>query len=67
MQKIARAIDEELPAGWGFILMAFPCSDVALEINRCNYVANCKREDAVKVIREWLSKQTPENFGTHEP
>ena len=54
LQEIAREIDERLPEGWGFVLMAFPFGEH--EGRRLNYVANCKREDGLRVIREWLEK-----------
>jgi hypothetical protein len=63
LPKIAAMIDEELPEGWGFMLFAFPFGD---EQGRCNYIAKCRREDAVKIVREWLEKQAPEKWGKHE-
>lgn len=63
LQKIAWLIDEELPEGWGFLLMAFPYGE---QDGRVNYVAKCQREDGIKVVREWLNKQdNPDNFGKH--
>jgi hypothetical protein len=63
LQKIAHSVNEQLPEGWGFILMAFPYDEPN---GRLNYVASCKREDGIKVVREWLKKQSnPDNFGKH--
>lgn len=62
LQKIAHLVDEELPDGWGFVLFAFPFGE---NEGRLNYVAKAPREDAVKLIKEWLDKQSPENFGRH--
>lgn len=63
LQKIARMIDEELPDGWGFMIFAFPFNE---SDGRLNYVANAPREDAIKVLKEWLDKQkSPDNFGKH--
>jgi hypothetical protein len=60
LQSIARMVDNELPDGWGFILMTFPFNNPD---GRLNYVAKCSREDGVKIVRKWLDTQTPENFG----
>lgn len=53
MQQIARMIDEELPQGWGFFLMAFPFNH---EPGRMNYVSNAKRETVHELMREFLGK-----------
>lgn len=63
LQSIARMVDEELPEGFGFILMAFPFGD---KEGRINYVAKCNRDDAINVLKSWLAKQeNPEDFGKH--
>jgi hypothetical protein len=63
LQKIARMVDEELPENWGFVLMAFPYGEPD---GRLNYVAKCKREDGIEIIRKWLDIQdNPGNFGKH--
>lgn len=53
MQKIARLIDEELPDGWGFFLMAYPFGEAK---GRMNYVANGKRDDVIKLMKEFIEK-----------
>lgn len=53
MQQIAREVDDLLPQSWGFIVLAFPFGDAP---GRLNYIANCNRDDALKVISEWLEK-----------
>lgn len=53
MQHIARLVDEELPHGWGFVVMAFPFGDAE---GRMNYVSNASREDIQKVMVEWMKK-----------
>ena len=63
-QEIAREIDERLPEGWGFVLMAFPFGE---REGRLNYIANCQREDGLRVIREWLAKVDAQNRGEHLP
>lgn len=63
LQEIAQSVDDQLPDGWGFILMAFPYNEPN---GRLNYVAKCSREDGIRIVREWLSKQgNPEDFGKH--
>jgi hypothetical protein len=56
MQKIARKVDEELPQGWGFAVLAFPFGEGE---GRINYVSNGNREDVVKVVRQWLDEWKP--------
>jgi hypothetical protein len=53
LQKIARMIDEELPQGWGFFLMAYPFNDAE---GRMNYVSNGNRDDIKRLMQEFLSK-----------
>lgn len=62
MQRIANVVNDLLPDKWGFFVMAFPLGD---EPGRMNYVSNANREDIVKLMREFISKQNPKNFGTH--
>ena len=47
MQQIASLVDEELPDGWGFALMAFPLNKPGW----VNYVGNGKRTDIIRCIR----------------
>jgi len=54
MQKIARLVDEEIPQGWGFFVMAFPFGEKAP--GRMNYVSNAKREDILKLMEEFIKK-----------
>jgi hypothetical protein len=61
MQQLAREIDDQLPVGWGFILLCFPFGD---EPGRTNYVANATREDAKKLMKEFIDG-TREGWGVH--
>lgn len=61
MQLIGRLVDEELPQGWGFVVLAFPFGD---EAGRLNYVANGAREDVIKVMKEFIAK-TEASWGSH--
>ena len=60
MQKIARKVDEELPNGYGFVVLAFNFGES--EDNEMMYVSNANRQDIVKAMKEWIEK-TEENFG----
>ena len=58
MQKIAHLVNEELPDGWGFFVMAFPFNDGQ---GRMNYVSNAQREDVHKLMTEFLQKGGAQN------
>ena len=62
MQKIAHLVDEELPAGWSFIVMAAPFNPAD---GRLNYVANGKREDVIKLLKNFLRHAEAGEFGVH--
>lgn len=62
LQELARAIDEELPQNWGFFLMVFPFGE---EPGRMNYISNGKRQDVVRLMKEFLAKQNEKNWMTH--
>lgn len=47
----AKAIDACLPDHHGFILLAVPFKGGD---QRVKYISNLKREDAIKVLKEWL-------------
>ena len=61
MQGLARFVREELPSGWGFVLMAFP---FGYPPGRSNYVSNCKREDVIPVLKDFI-KRTEGQWGKH--
>ena len=63
MQKIARKVDEELPQGYGFVVLAFTFGEG--KDNELMYVSNANREDIVKAMQdmqEWIEK-TKNTFG----
>lgn len=53
LQRIARLIDEELPAGWGFGLLVFPFNG---EPGRCNYIANGHRDGVVAEMKAFIKR-----------
>lgn len=60
MQLIAKKVDEELPEGYGFVVLAFPFGESPN--NELMYASNANRVDIVKVMEEWIIK-TGNNFG----
>ena len=60
MQKIAKKVDEELPNGYGSVVLAFNFGEG--KDNEMMYVSNANRQDIVKAMKEWI-KKTEENFG----
>lgn len=54
MQKIAHMVDEQLPAKWGFFVMAFPFGGV--KDGRLNYVSNGKIEELRLLMQEFIDK-----------
>jgi hypothetical protein len=62
LQAIARTVDDQLPFGWGFIVLAFPFT----EGGRMNYVSNAERADVVRALYEFI-EATKDKWGEHEP
>lgn len=52
MASVAREVENRLPAGWCFLVLA--CSRTAPGFT--SYVANVERADAVALLTEWLVK-----------
>jgi hypothetical protein len=46
----AKEIGVKFPDNHGFILLVLPFG----ESGRTNYISNCQREDAIKVLKEFL-------------
>lgn len=62
LRVLARHVDQQLPYGWGFVVLAFPFG----EGGRMNYVANAERPDVVRAMYEFI-EATKEQWGEHEP
>lgn len=60
MNTIAKKVDDELPEGYGFCVLAFSFGDA--EGRQLMYVANADRLDIVKAMEEWIEK-TKDTFG----
>jgi hypothetical protein len=61
MQAFAQGIESQLPPGWGLALFCFPIDD---RDGFLNYVATAKREDIVKMLREFI-EHSEKSFGEH--
>lgn len=62
LQRAAKAIDAQLPDGFGFILFTFP---TGTDQGRITYTANCDRKDCIAALKEWLLRQAPEEWLKH--
>ncbi|MBO5143584.1 MAG: hypothetical protein J6C46_11465 [Clostridia bacterium] len=58
MQTIARKVKEELPDGFGFVVLSFNFSAKSEMI----YVSNANREDVITAMKEFIQK-TENNYG----
>lgn len=65
LQETARTIAVILPPGTGFILLAFDFDQIP-HASKLEYVANCHREDALKVMAEFIQKnKNPDIWSKH--
>lgn len=60
MQVIAKKVDDELPEGYGFVVLAFNFGET--EGKKMLYVSNANRDNIVEAMKEWI-KKTENNFG----
>lgn len=58
MQRIAKKVNDELPEGFGFIVLSF----VFGHPGQMMYVSNANREDVVQSMKEFIEK-TEQNYG----
>lgn len=58
LQIAAQAVQDKLPDHHGFILMAVPFEGGD---GRLKYISSLKREDAIKVLKEWLIQASGED------
>ena len=65
LQAIAREVDDRLPMGYGFIVLAFPF-DTGVDEHRVEYCSNGKREDVIKAMKEFIDKnKNPADWAKH--
>jgi hypothetical protein len=62
LQSLGRHVDNQLPYGWGFVVLAFPFGVGG----RMNYVANAVRADVVRAMYEFI-EATKEKWGEYQP
>lgn len=60
MTTIAKKVDDELPEGYGFCVLAFSFGNA--KDRQLMYVSNADRLDIVKAMEEWIAK-TKDTFG----
>ena len=58
MQDIAKKVDNELPKGFGFVVLAFRFN----EKGQMMYVSNANRENVVNAMKEFIEK-TENTYG----
>lgn len=58
LQSIAKKVNNELPKGFGFIVLSFAFNNPG----QMMYVSNANREDIVQAMKEWIEK-TENNYG----
>jgi hypothetical protein len=59
MQGIAKKVEEELPKGFGFVVLAFEFD----KKGQMMYVSNANRSDVVVAMEEWIIKTSNGNYG----
>jgi hypothetical protein len=62
LRELAKHIDDQLPENFGFVLLAFPFGTEGI----LEYIANCRRLDAVQVMREFIAMTNERIFGTNQ-
>ena len=62
MQVIARFVDDEIPVGWGFLVLVFPTE---LQEGRANYVSNITDRESIKKVMAEFIEETRPGWGKH--
>lgn len=62
MKQIGRLVDNEIPVGYGFLVLVFPFGGP--DEGRANYVSNANRSDIKKVMAEFIDGTRP-GWGEH--
>lgn len=58
MQTIAKKVNDELPEGFGFVVLSFVFDNPG----QMMYISNANRDDVVKAMEEFIQK-TKNNYG----
>ena len=61
MKNIAQKVENELPNGFGFGVLAFSFNTEP-NTSQMMYVSNADRQDIVKAMKEWIDK-TEKTYG----
>lgn len=61
MQLIGRQIKEQIPPGFCYFVLVAPFGGPG----HANYVSNAQREDIIKVMQEFITKNGPEQWAKH--
>lgn len=59
MNEMAKFLDEYFGEENGFCLLVFPTNKPAEE-TRANYISNCKREDMINAMKEFIARNQKE-------
>jgi hypothetical protein len=62
LQALGRHVDQQLPFGWGFVVLAFPFG----ADGRMNYISNAQRGDIVRTMYEFI-EATKGKWGEQVP
>jgi hypothetical protein len=62
LQDLGKAVDDQIPVNYGFVLLVFPFGSGGL----MQYVANCGRADATQMMREWIAVTDEKTYGTDQ-
>ena len=61
LKDIAKMVDNELPKGFGFVVLSFKFNATPYA-SEMMYVSNANREDVVQAMEEWIEK-TKDSYG----
>ena len=59
LKKLGKLIGKEMPTGWGFTLLMFDFNKQKDE--SLFYISNGNRQDVLKTMLEFISKETSKN------
>jgi hypothetical protein len=60
LQDLGKAIDDQIPVNYGFILIVSPFGPDGM----MQYVSNCNRLDALQSMREFIARNKEADFDT---
>jgi hypothetical protein len=60
LQDLGKAVDDQIPVNYGFILLVFPFGPDGI----MQYVSNCRRLDALQSMREFIARNEEADYGT---